>query len=466
MKIEDFEKAKRVHIVGIGGAGMSAIARLLVEMGYQVQGSDLKSSRYTVGLEQIGVKVSIGHRKENIEGADLVVYSTAIKEDNPELVQARALGIPVYHRSQALRFLTSKRRVIAVTGTHGKTTSTSMTAHALRRLGVDAGFLVGGEVNEIGSNASWGTAPFFVIEADESDRSFLLVSTEFALITNIENDHLENYGSMERLTKSFAEFIENVTSGCAYCADDPLLASLAVNHCRRSVSYGFSDQSDYAISSYHTNREGTRFTVVTPEGERIDAFIPLKGRHNALNATGVAALLSLAGYDPAAVLDALATFTGVARRFELKGSTGDIDIIDDYAHHPTEIAATLRAAREAGYKRIIAVFQPHRYSRVANLLDSFARAFVDADFIVATDIYSAGEDNIPGITGRLLFEKIAEKNNGKKLAYFPRLIDIPDYLKQRVKPGDGVIFLGAGDITTISTEFARMLNGETKNEET
>lgn len=439
---------------------MSAIAMLLMEMGYQVQGSDLKRSRYTDRLEQKGIKVVIGHDPENIGDADLVIYSTAIRDDNPELVQARSRQIPVYHRSEALRFLTARRQVIAVTGTHGKTTTTSMTAHALRWLGVDAGFLVGGEVNEIGTNAAWGSHPFFVIEADESDRSFLMVNPEFALITNIENDHLENYGSLDRLADSFGSFIKQVGSACAYCGDDSLLSAIAPRHCSRTISYGFGEGNDFVVSITRTGFKGTQFRVKTPTGDEVEAFIPLKGRHNALNATGVAAVLFLAGFKPEDVLEALATFTGVSRRFELKGSIGNIDVIDDYAHHPTEIAATLRAAREAGYKRIVAVFQPHRYTRVASLLNSFAEAFRDADVIVATDIYSAGEPNIPGITGRLLFERIAEKNAGKKLAYFPRLVDIPDYLLGRVRPGDAVIFLGAGDITTVSAEFAGRLAGE------
>ncbi len=447
------KKIKNVHIVGIGGAGMSAIALLLQSMGYSVTGSDLKASRYTEMLTRKGIKVSIGHSAENIRDSGIVVYSTAIHESNVELVEARKKGLQVLHRSEALSLVTSGREVIAISGTHGKTTTTSLLAFTLRSMGVNAGFLVGGEINEFGTNADLGSDSLFVIEADESDGSFLAFERDHAIFTNLEPEHLDFYRNEKNLLEKAREFISGTKEHVVLCEDDPGLKRIRKNISKPVISYGLSG-GNFRIGKYQTDSNGSSFMLFDSEGKEHIFSIKLKGVHNILNSAAVISLLMQLGFAPEEIRRGISGFSGVGRRLEPVGSFENIDIYDDYAHHPTEIKATLSALRKAGCERIVAVFQPHRYTRTAHLFHNFPSAFSDADFIVCTEIYAAGEDPIPGISGKLLFEAIAEKNQDKTLAFIPRLSDIPDFIFSIARKGDAIVFLGAGDISSVASKTA------------
>lgn len=451
------ENAKnKAHIIGIGGAGMSAIAILLQAMGYEVQGSDLKKSRYVEMLEGRGIKVFIGHDAKNLGDSNLVIHSTAIPQTNVELVEARKRGVKVLHRSEALKIITEKRKVIAVTGTHGKTTTTSLITHCLKCAGYDPGFLVGGELNDYGSNAEHGSSELFVIEADESDGSFLKFETDYAVVTNLEEEHLDYYKTEENLNEAVKKFINSSRKLGVVCGEDRRLKKISSEANGKVITYGTSD-CDFQILSYELSNHLSRFVLRTPEGAEVEFQLKLKGFHNILNAAAASSLLLKMGIEPEAINEGLKTFSGVGRRLEVIGSVDGVDIIDDYAHHPSEIRATLSALKTMPYKRIVAVFQPHRYTRTARLFYDFPDSFVDADFIITTEIYSAGEDPIPGVTGKFLFEKIAEKNSGKKLAYIPRLIELPEYVSRIASSGDAVVFLGAGDITLAARETLKLL---------
>lgn len=465
MKMDLFDKdAGIIHIVGIGGAGMSAIAKVLIERGYKIQGSDIKKSRYIANLCSLGIKVFIGHRKENIEGAKLVVYSTAINFDNPEIAEARKRGIPVMHRSEMLRHIVNLNKLLAVTGTHGKTTTTSLAAFLLSRAGLAPGFIVGGELNEIGTNAQHGEGDFFVLEADESDGSFLAVDPQFAIVTNVENDHIEHYGSFNKIISSFREFIEKTKEACILCLDCSTLAGLAEEQKlkgKRIITYSLSKETDVMAKDIEVNFERTTFTITDRlSGKELRATMKLKGKHNVQNALSIYALGKLLSIDEEIILGAIRDFSGVARRFEVVGTVDGKVIIDDYAHHPTEIKATIEAVRDTSFKRIIAVFQPHRYSRVANLFDEFTEAFDGADVVVSTQIYASSEEPIPGVSGQRLFESIANVNRKKKLAYIPKLLDIPAYVSKIARSGDAILFLGAGDINLVAPETLNALIDE------
>lgn len=455
--MKDGNHESKIHIVGIGGAGMSAIAKILFEKGYQVSGSDIKESRYTLNLRKLGISVFIGHNPGNVKDADLVVYSTAIPTNNCELKEARKIGTPVLHRSEIIGDLTKDRDVIAITGTHGKTTTTSLASHTFLNSGINAGFLVGGELNDIGTNASCGKGKYFIVEADESDKTFLFLNPKYALVTNLEDDHLENYGNFELLKESFKKFIDGVSDTVFLCNDDRnLRGDLKPEKSSKIVTYGFNRNSDFKIFDLTFTDFGLDFKILDRKrDETVRILLPLKGKHNASNAAGVYALSRTLGIEKESIKEAFLSFLGVSRRFELKASFEDVDIIDDYAHHPTEIKVTIEAAKNSGYGRVIVVFQPHRYTRVDALLDSFSESFESADVIVATDIYSAGEKPIPGVTGQRVFEKIAEKNLKKPLAYIPRNIDIPRYVRRISRPGDAILFLGAGDVTITAKQTVR-----------
>jgi UDP-N-acetylmuramate--alanine ligase len=450
------ERHGKIHIVGIGGAGMSAIALLLKAMGFYVQGSDLKSSSYTEILKREGIPVFIGHSPDNLRDSRTVIYSTAVPRNNPELLEAQRRGLSILHRSDALGIITEGKKVVAVTGTHGKTTTTSLVAHCLRCAGIDAGFLVGGEVNDYGTNARYGTDVLFVVEADESDGSFLKLKPSYAVFTNLEEEHMDFYGTEEFLNESAAKFLSSSEEFSVLFGDDRRLKKISRNVSSKIVTYGTED-CDYRVLSYKFGVPYIDFELQTPEGKKLNFSIKLKGYHNILNSAACAALLLEMGLSHAEVFEGLRTFSGVGRRLEVIGSIDGIDIIDDYAHHPTEIKATLDAVKTAPYARVIAVFQPHRYTRTEKLFSDFPEAFASADVVIATDIYSAGENPIPGVTGKLLFERIAERNSGKKLAYIPRLLEIPSYIIKIARKGDAVVFLGAGDITLAARETVKLL---------
>jgi UDP-N-acetylmuramate--alanine ligase len=446
---------RRLHFIGIGGAGMSGIALVLHRRGFEVTGSDLKPSRYVTLLEQAGVPVSIGHSADNLDHPDVVVISSAIPGQNQELIAADERGLRIVKRAQALAWLMEGTRGLAVAGTHGKTTTTSMVSRALVDTGRDPTFLVGGELNDLGANARYGQGEFLVCEADESDGSLLLLRPELAVITNLELDHHSHYLHVDDVTAVFRRFVGQIPSGgrLVYWGDDDRLAGLAADASCRTVSYGLEPGNDYQAREVDLHREGSRF-VVTRQGVRLtEARLVIPGRHNVLNALACFAALVELGVSPAEVAASLAGFTGAVRRFERKGERRGVTVVDDYAHHPTEIRATLQAARSGEWRRVIAVFQPHLYSRTLYLQKEFAEALLEADVPVVTEIYGAREEPTPGVSGKLIVNHIVAADPRSPAVYLPRLSSVVEYLEAYTRPGDLVLTMGAGDVHRVGERF-------------
>jgi UDP-N-acetylmuramate--alanine ligase len=459
----------RVHFAGIGGAGMSGIARIMLARGVQVSGSDSAASPVLDTLASLGAKVHVGHAADNLGDADTLVVSSAIRDDNPELAEARRRGLRVLHRAGALAAVMHGRRVIAVTGTHGKTTTTSMLATILLETGADPGYAIGGTLAAAGTNAADGDGPDFVAEADESDGSFLMYRPDAAVITNIEADHLDNYGTPEAYRASFGKFIHRIKDDglLVTCADDPgtmELAAVAGTLGLRVRTYGESPDADYRVSGVAATGMQTEFTVTVgedpsgpaspggrppaPTGERgYRLVVGVPGQHNALNAAAAFAAATELGTAPERAAAALRAYRGAARRMEPKGEAARIRVLDTYAHHPTELAADLRAARglvgESG--RVIAVFQPHLYSRTRIFSAEFGTALGLADVAVVLDVYAAREDPEPGITGQLVADAVPDG----KARYVPSSADVPRVAASLAKPGDVVLTMGAGDVTRL-----------------
>ena len=444
----DLSRPRRVHIVGVAGAGMSAIALVLARMGHHVSGSDLKQAAVLERLAAAGVEVHVGNRAENVPaGADAVVYSTAIPLTNVELVAAAAQGIPVLHRSAALAALAATRRTIAVAGSHGKTTSASMLALILRRAGWSPSFVIGGEVNEVGSNAAFGDGEWLVVEADESDGTFLHLSPQAALLTNVEPDHLDHYGDFAALVDAFARFVASVEGPVVCCADDAIAQRLAREH-GAACTYGTAEDADYRIVDESVDATGCHFTLCDPSGGRTAITVPA-GVKASTNAAGAIAVAREIGVEMDPAVHALAGFGGVARRFQYRGERGGVTFIDDYAHLPTEVRAAIAAARQGPWRRVVVVFQPHRYTRTASIEPQFADAFTDADTLVLTDVYSAGETPIPGISGRVVLRAVLDHHPALPVAYLPRRADLAAVPARYARSGDLVLTLGAGDLTTM-----------------
>lgn len=450
------KKTEHIHFIGIGGYGMSAIARVLLEMGYKITGSDVAEQSLTQRLVEGGAVIHYGHKAEYVEGADTVVYSTALPEDNVERVEALRLGIPTIHRSQMLARLLNERQGIAVAGAHGKTTTSSMTALAMEECGTDPTYIIGGEIVGFGTNAKAGKSEFVVAEADESDGTFLQYHPYISIVTNIEADHLENYdGSFEKIKEAYVQFLNQTREdGCAIvCADDENLRELMPKLNCKLVTYGIGEEADYRISDIELGDRRASFTV-SAEGKelgRVDLFVP--GTYNVYNATAalIACMKSGIPFEEAAV--GLSKFNGAKRRFQVLADTAGVLVVDDYAHHPTEIEATLRAAKSTG-KRIVAVFQPQRYTRTFFLLDAFSRAFSDADEAIIVDIYSpAGEQPIEGVHSSSLTQLIRENSN-PNARYLATQEEVLDDLSERIADGDLVITMGAGDIWKVSHKLA------------
>jgi UDP-N-acetylmuramate--alanine ligase len=451
----DLSQPRAVHIVGVGGAGMSAIATVLARMGHHVTGSDLKDSASTERLRLAGVDVRIGHAAEHVPaGVDAVVVSTAIAALNPEVVAAAARDVAVLHRADALRALVATRRSIAVAGSHGKTTTSSMLALCLRAAGWQPSFLIGGDLNEVGTNAAYDDGEWLVVEADESDGTFLEIAPEAAVVTNVEPDHLDHYGGFPALVDGFRRFLARVPGVRVVCADDAIARELAAGAPGVST-YGWNDDADYRVRDYVGSRGGSRFTLEHRGSEVGVIELPIPGHHNALNAAGAAATSLEIGVPFDAVRRALGGFGGVARRFQFRGEVGGVTLVDDYAHLPSEVAAALGAAREGGWKRVVAVFQPHRYTRTANLWRDFADSFVDADALVLTDVYSAGEAPMPGVSGRLVLRAVLDAHPALPVRYLPRHADVVQHALALARPGDVLLTLGAGDLTSVPDEWLR-----------
>jgi len=449
------ECLRSLHFIGIGGAGMSGIALVLHSRGYDITGSDLKSSRYVTLLETAGVPVSIGHRAVNIDHPDVVVISSAIPSHNVELQEARRRGILVVRRAQALAWLMQAGRGIAVCGTHGKTTTTSMISRVLVDGGFDPTCLVGGELNDLGSNARHGEGEFVVCEADESDGSFLLLSPEVAVLTNLELDHHSRYLHVRDVEDVFRDFLARLPANglVIYCAEDPRVSALAPRAGCRVCSYGFADSADVQARGIDLKHPGSSFEIWRRGLYLTSLTLEVPGEHNVLNALACFAALSELGLAPEQITSALSTFRGALRRFQWKGEANGVTVVDDYAHHPTELRATLRAARQGGWSRIIAVFQPHLYSRTEFLQTEFAEALLEADIPVVTDVYGAREDPRPGVSGKLIVDSILRLEPRKPTVYLPRLGSVVEYLKAQTLPGDLVLTLGAGDVHRVGERF-------------
>ncbi|WP_018885419.1 UDP-N-acetylmuramate--L-alanine ligase [Paenibacillus massiliensis] len=453
--------AEHVHFIGIGGYGMSAIARVMLEMGYTVTGSDVAAQELTEKLAAKGAKIYIGHTAEHVHGADLVVYSTALSRDNVERVAAEQLNIPTLHRSQMLARLMNERKGVAVAGAHGKTTTSSMIALVMERCGTDPTYIIGGEIMNVGTNAKAGTGDCVVAEADESDGSFLQYHPWLGIVTNIEADHLENYnGDFAELKKAYVQFLNQIRpEGTAVvCADDANIQELSSQLTTRLTTYGIDSEAEYTATDIHLGDRQVSF-MMNHKGQPLGVIrLSVPGRHNVYNAMATVIACLEAGIEFSRIAEAIVEFNGAKRRFQVLGDYNDILVIDDYAHHPTEIEATISAARATG-KRIVAVFQPQRYTRTFFLLDAFSRAFGGADEVIITDIYSpAGEKQIEGIHSSKLVELIVSNSNANA-RYLPTKEAVVQELQQRIQPGDLVITMGAGDIWKAGEALAQHLKG-------
>ena len=455
LEVPDPSGWRALHLIGIGGAGMSGLARLLLARGIGVTGSDLKESQGLEALRRAGAAVFAGHSPRHVGAPDAVVVSSAIPPRNSEVLQARRAGLPVLTRAQVLAALMRGRRGVAVSGTHGKTTTTSMISVMLTRTGHRPTFVIGGDLNESGSGAEHGAGEVFVAEADESDGSFLLLRPEIAVVTNVEEDHLDFYTDRDEVEAAFGAFIARSGTVVA-CSDDPGARRALREATGPVLRYGRGGDADLVLSDERLSPGGAVGRVCAM-GETVTVSIGVPGHHNLLNATaalGVAASLGLPLSEAAA---ALSSFTGVRRRFERRGGARGAQFVDDYAHHPTEVAATLAAARTTGHGRLVAVFQPHRYTRTRALWRELGESLRAADLIVLTDVYGAGEPPIPGVTGKLLVEALAEVAPGKRVVYLPHRAELAGFLAREVRPGDLVLTLGAGDVTMVGEETLERL---------
>ncbi|MBM3818140.1 MAG: UDP-N-acetylmuramate--L-alanine ligase [Acidimicrobiia bacterium] len=457
-------KTRRIHFVGVGGIGMSGIAELLANLGFAVSGSDVKPSEVTARLESVaGVTVREGHAAEHVGDADVVVISSAVRPGNPEVVEAKRRGIPVIARAEMLAELMRLRFSIGVAGSHGKTTTTSMIAFVLERAGLDPTAVIGGRLSAFGSNARLGQGEYMVAEADESDRSFLLLWPSIAVMTNIDHEHMENYGSFEELQRAFADFANKVPfyGSVVACADDPNLQPVLKQVKRRVITYGLIDTgADVYGSDVQVGAFGARCTVhrrrrAGSEGTgQLELSVP--GRHNLQNALAVVAVAGRIGLEFDQVAAALGEFSGAERRFQRHGEIHGVLVIDDYGHHPTEIAAVLSAARDTLGRRLVVAFQPHRYSRTAQLMDAFGTSLALADEVVLTDIYAAGEDPIAGVTVEALADAVGRRS-GRPVRVVKELDRVVPELMTIVKPGDAVLTLGAGSIGTLPKRLVEAL---------
>ncbi len=445
----------KVHFIGIGGSGMSGIARILIGVGHQVTGSDLRDTDNVATLRELGAEIFIGHDEAHLGNPDTVVVTSALWPTNPEYLLAKKKGIPVIHRSQALAYLTSKRQVIAVAGAHGKTTSTGMIITGLLALGEDPSFVNGGVIASLNASSASGSGDLFVIEADESDGSFLHYDTSVALITNVDADHLDHYGSEEAFEAEFARFAQGAKQFIAISSDDPgavRVSRLIKDH--MVIRFGQADDAEVRL--HHIDASGPKVSFqISFEGQSYSAILNVPGEHNAVNAAGAFAVLVGLGFEPEKSLAAIATFAGTQRRFELHGERRGVAVYDDFAHHPTEVAAAIKAARAVvGRGKIITVFQPHLYSRTRLMAKEFAEALSASDQVVVLDIYAAREDPEPGVTGALVSDAFKDKS---KVHYVPDWNDVPAVSAKLAGEGDFIMTMGCGDIYRMVPELLEAL---------
>ena len=457
INIEDLNLKKlaglNIHFIGIGGAGMSGIARIMLAKSIEVSGSDKNESQMTLALKALGAKVYIGHDAKNIDGADLVVVSAAISKSNPEYAAAVAAGLPIAARATALSWLLSESKSVAVAGTHGKTTTTAMLTVALQAAGVDPSFAIGGTINSAGTNAHSGSGDIFVVEADESDGSFLAYQPQGAIITNIELDHVDHFTSEDQLFNTFADFVRSIKSGgfLVACGDDPgvkKLIGMNANPSIKIITYGQGPENDFQISRINLEAQNSSAQVTINGRKAGELSLVVPGLHNLLNALAAFAAGSALQINELKLIQGLTNFTGTKRRFELKGEVNGVKVIDDYGHHPTEIEVTLTAAKNlAGSGRVLTVFQPHRYSRTIAFTKEFAQSLALSDFVYLLEIYAASEKPMEGVSS-LLISKIMSPD---KVKFEPSMLQVVTDIAASAKSGDVIIILGAGDVSSLST---------------
>ena len=460
-----FRHVKRIHFIGIGGIGMSGIAEVLCNLGFVVSGSDARKSKNTDRLETLfNIRVAEGHSAENVQDAEVVVYSSAVKEDNPEVVIAMEKGIPVIPRAEMLaELMTLKPYRVAVSGTHGKTSTTSMIAVVLGHAGVDPTTVVGGVVDTLGSNAKLGASDWFVTEADESDRSFLMLYPTIAVVTNIDKEHMESYKGMADVVQCFTDFVNKVPffGAAIICLDDPNVQLIIPKIKRRRVTYGMTAQADVSAHNIRFNENfGSTFSVWKGSDVLGDIILPVPGQHNVYNALAATAVAMELDVPFDKIVEAFKGFKNANRRFQFKGEAGGVTVVDDYGHHPTEILATLSAAKHSsGGRRTVVVFQPHRFSRTKELMDDFVVSFNNADVLFILDIYPASEQPIEGITAEVLTENI-RKFGHKNAAYIGDIDSATERVGKELRPGDLLITLGAGNVTRLSEEILEYLKAQ------
>jgi UDP-N-acetylmuramate--alanine ligase len=457
-----FRNFQRIHLVGIGGSGMSGIAEVLLSSGYAVTGSDLKLSPVTERLRNLGAKVYEGHRPEQVHGAHVAVVSSAIRPENVEVIEAHRLKLPVIPRAEMLAELMRLKYGIAVAGAHGKTTTTSLTASVLAAAGLDPTFVVGGRVNQAGANARLGQGEYIVVEADESDRSFLLLAPVVAVVTTIDREHLDHYASLAEIQDAFLQFVNRVPfyGSAILCLDEPNVQAILPGVKRPVLTYGTTSQADLVISDVNLRGLSSEFRLKY-RGEDLGIFhLPSPpGIHNVRNATAAVAIGLYLNVPAELIRLGLEKFGGVGRRFEIKGTFNGITLIDDYGHHPAEICATLNAARGCGYKRLLVLFQPHRYTRTRNLWEEFCRAFNQADIVLVTDIYAAGEQPIQGITGERLAEAISAAGH-RNVIYSSTTQAAIEFLMREARPQDAVLTIGAGSVGRALDQLGMLLGSK------
>jgi UDP-N-acetylmuramate--alanine ligase len=451
-------RIKSIHFVGIGGSGMNGIAEVLVNMGYKVTGSDMAEGPVTRRLAGLGVRISLGHSAENVHGANCVVYSSAVSMSNPELTEAASMQIPVIPRAEMLAELMRMKFGIAIAGTHGKTTTTSMISAILAATDIDPTVVTGGKVNNLGANARLGSGDVLVAEADESDGSFLKLSPTIAVVTSIDREHMEHYSEMEEVTRAYLDFMNKVPFyGCAViCLDHPVIQGLIPHILRRFLSYGITAQADVHAANITYDRMSTTFELWYGSSMQGSVTLNMPGEYNVYNALGAICVARELGVGFEAICEGFRGFTGVERRFDVIGREAGVMVVDDYGHHPEEVKAVLKAAKVGWGKPLVVVFQPHRFTRTRDLFDEFLSSFNDADKLILTDIYPAGEEPIKGIDGVALFNGI--KGHGHKdVEYMADFAAVAPYLDSFVKAGEMVITLGAGDVRKIGEELLGIL---------
>ena len=458
-----FRNFQRIHMVGIGGIGMSGIAEVLLTLGYSVSGSDTKPSTITERLQDLGATIFEGHKAENVEGAHVVVTSSAVKADNPEVIEAHKRKIPVIPRAEMLAELMRLKYGVAVGGAHGKTTTTSMVASILAAAHLDPTFVIGGRVNQAGSTARVGKGEYFVVEADESDRSFLLFAPVVAVVTTIDEEHLDQYSSLEDIKAAFLQFVNRVPfyGAAVLCLDEPNVQAIIPEVKRPIITYGMSNQADLVISDIQLQgMNGSEFRL-TYKGDDLGLFrLPHPpGIHNVRNAAAAAAVALYLNVPTDLIRTGIQKFAGVGRRFDVKGSVNEITVVDDYGHHPAEIRATLEAARGCKFNRLLVLFQPHRYTRTRHLWSEFVRSFNHADVLALLDIYSAGESPIPGTTSEELANDIRNAGH-KNVHYYRSMQEAVEFLLHDARPGDAIMTIGAGNVSRASNELMVLLGSE------